>query len=143
MASPSGLQEAVEKSVISNIGEIAKTIQCRCFCGGSLPQVDSVTIHYTKKPGAYNALILPVDVMEDKNLPEFLEACSTDSFGIGSQTVTDHPTYRDALKLDPDCFTTNFELANTTILGSIAMAILGLPSEQSCQAECLLDWWSL
>ncbi len=78
-----------------------------------------MTIHYTKKPGDYNALALPADVMEDKNLLQFLEACSTASFGIGSQTVTD-PTYRDALKLDPDCFTADFELANTTILGSIA-----------------------
>ena len=83
--------------------------------------MDNVTIHYcnTKKSRVYNALTLPADVLEDKNLPEFLEACSTASFGMGSQTVTD-PTYRDALKLDPDCFTANFELANTTILGSIA-----------------------
>ena len=59
-------------------------------------------------------------MLEDKNLPEFLEACSTAGFGIDSQTVTD-TTYRDdALKLDPDCFSTDFELANTTILGSIA-----------------------
>ena len=116
----SSLQGAAEKSVISNLGEIIKTLQCRFSCGGSLPKVDNVTIHYTKKPGDYNALTLalPADVMEDKNLPEFLEACSTASFGIGSQTVTD-PTYRDALKLDPDCFTADFELANTTILGSI------------------------
>ncbi|XP_064402955.1 uncharacterized protein LOC135348612 [Halichondria panicea] len=119
MASSSSLQGAAEKSVISNLGEIAKTIQCRFSCGGSLPQVDNVTIHYTKKPRDYNALTLPGDVTEDKNLPMFLEACSTASFGIGSQTVTD-PTYRDALKLDPDCFTADFELANTTILGSIA-----------------------
>ena len=116
MASSSSLQGAAEKSVISNLGEIAKTIQCRFSCGGSLPQVDNVTIHYTKKPRDYNALTLPADVMEDKNLPMFLEACST---ARGSQTVTD-PTYRDALKLDPDCFTADFELANTTILGSIA-----------------------
>ncbi len=41
--------------------------------------------------------------MEDKNLPGFLEACSTDSFGIGSQSVTD----RDVLKLDTDYYTTH------------------------------------
>ncbi|XP_064403850.1 uncharacterized protein LOC135349272 [Halichondria panicea] len=118
----SGLQEAAENSVILNLGEVAKTSQCRFSCGGSLPQVDNVTIHYKKKPGNYNALTLPTDltVIEDKNLPMFLEACSTAaSFGTSSQTFTD-PTYRDALKLDPDCFTTNFELANTTILRSIA-----------------------
>ncbi len=89
------------------------------FLVDSLPQVDNVTIHYTKKPSDNNSLTLPVDVMENKNLPEFLEACSTASFGIGGQTITD-TTYRDALKLDPDCFIANFELANTTILGSIA-----------------------
>ncbi len=101
--------------------------------------MDDVTIHYTKKPGDYIALTLalPVDVMEDKNLPEFMEGCSTASFGIGGQTVTD-PTYRDALKLDPDCFSTDFELANTTILGCWVI----YPS-RAVQTECLLDWWSL
>ncbi len=82
MASSSGLQDTAEKSVISYLGEIAKTIQCRFSCGGSIPQVDNVTIHYTKKPSDNNSLTLPVDVMENKNLPEFLEACSTASFGI-------------------------------------------------------------
>ncbi len=121
MASSSGLQDTAEKSVITNLGEIAKTIQCRFSCGGSLPQVDNVAIHYTKKPRDNNALTLalPVDVMEDKNLSEFLKACSAASFGIGMQTVTD-TTYRDALKLDPDCFIADFELANTTIVGTIA-----------------------
>ncbi len=120
MASSSGIQDTIEKTVISNLGEIVKTIQCRFSCGGSLPQVDNVTvIYYTKKPGNFHALTLPADVMEDKNLPEFLKACSTASFDICSRSVTD-PTYRDALKLDPDCFIADFELANTTILGSIA-----------------------
>ena len=71
---------------------IMKVSQCQFSCGGSHPKVDNVTIHYTKKPGDYNALALPADVMEDKNLLQFLEAFSTASFGIGSQTVTD-PTY--------------------------------------------------
>ncbi len=106
MSSSSSLQDTAEKTVISNLGEVAKTFSY----GGSLPQVDNVTIYYTQKTGGYNALTLPLDVMEDKNLTEFLEACSTASFG---QTVTD------ALKLDPDCFSANFVLANTTILGSI------------------------
>ncbi len=141
MASPSGLQDAAENTVISNLGEIVKTIQCRFSCGGSLLQVDNVTIiYYTKKPRDYHALTLPADVMEDKNLPGFLEACSTDSFGIGSQSVTD----RDVLKLDPDCFIADFELANTTILDSITNhgSWVFHPS-RAVQAECLLDWQSL
>ncbi len=111
----SSLQDKAEKTVISNLGEISK---CLFSCGGSLSQVDNVTIYYPQKTGVYNALTLPADVLEDKNLPEFLEACSTAGFGIDSQTITD-TTYRYALKLDPGCFSTDFELANTRILGSI------------------------
>ncbi len=132
MSSSSGLQDIAEKTVISNLGEVAKTFSC----GGSLPQVDNVTIYYIQKTGGYNALTLPLDVMEDKNLTEFLEACSTASFG---QTVTD------ALKLDPDCFSANFVFSqhSNSWLHYYHHGCSVIHPSRTVQTECLLDWWSL
>ena len=113
------LQDICQESVVKNLGKTAESIQCRFSCGGSLPQVKSVDIHCKKECGDFSGLSLPADVANGKGLQEFLDTCSTASFGMGSQTVTDK-AYRDALKLEPESYTTSFILASTTILNSIA-----------------------
>ena len=113
------LQEICQETVVKNLGKTAGSIQCRFSCGGSLPQVKSVTVFFERKCGRTSQLSLPVDVANDKAMQQFLDTCSTASFGMGSQTVTDK-SYRDALKLEPEIFATDFILASTTILDSIA-----------------------
>ena len=113
------LQEICQETVVKNLGKTAGSIQCRFSCGGSLPQVKSVTVFFERKCGRTSQLSLPVDVANDKAMQQFLDTCSTASFGMGSQTVTDK-SYRDALKLEPEFFATDFILASTTILDSIA-----------------------
>ena len=125
------LQDICQESIVKNLGKTAESIQCQFSCGGSLPQVKSVDIHYKKECGDFSGLSLPADVANGKGLQEFLDTCSTASFGMGSQTVTDK-AYRDALKLEPESYTTSFILASTTILDSIATV---MTSGSSIRAE--------
>lgn len=114
------LQEFSEDTVISNLGNLAQNIKSRFSCGGALP-VESISLVYKKQSGVWSskALQLPADTTDgENNLQEFLETCSTASFGVGGETVTDKD-YRDALKLEPDCFRADFEIANTTVLSNI------------------------
>lgn len=54
-------------------------------------------------------------------------SCSTASFGFGNETVTDKE-YRDALKLEPECFCANFEIANTSVVDNITRILsIGSP----------------
>lgn len=96
-----------------------------------MPEVSSVSVVYKKQSGDWSSLQLPGDSSSAEKLQGFLEACSTASFGVGSETVIDK-AYRDALKLEPDFFRTNFELVNTAILRNVNI-ILSVGS--SIQAE--------
>ena len=70
-----------------------------------------------------------------EGVKEFLEACSTASFGIDGETVTDK-AYRDALKLEPDCFCVNdFNLGSTDILNTIASIMNAKSSPSFIRAE--------
>ena len=115
----SSLQEICQETVVKNLGRIAESLQCRFSCGGSLPQVKSIKVFFEKKCGRASRLSLPADVANGKRLQEFLDTCSTTSYGMGSQTVSDK-AYRDALKLEQKSFATNFILASTTILDSVS-----------------------
>ena len=117
--SPKSLQQSSEDTVISTLCKEAENISCCFSCGGSVPQVSSVSLLYKQQSGDWSTLQLPADLAPGKNPQEFLQACSTASFGIGGETVTDM-SYRDALKLDPECFRADFELENTDILSTIA-----------------------
>ena len=85
-----------------------------------MPEVSSVNLLYKQQSGDWSPqpLQLPADLAPGNNPQEFLQACSTASFGIDGETVTDK-SYRDALKLDPECFCADFKLENTDILSTI------------------------
>ena len=106
-------------AVISNLSELAGSIECSVSCGGTIPEIKSVDLVYKKENGDWcsKPLQLPADLADEK-LQEFLGSCSTAGFGIGGEAVTDK-TYRDALKLEPECFHASFEIANTFVLDYI------------------------
>ena len=56
--------------------------------------------------------------MIGEDVQVFLDSCSPATFGIGSKTVL-NKEYRNALKLEPGCFSVNFELASTFVLDQI------------------------
>ena len=102
-----------------------------------MPEVSNVSLLYEKKSGEWSPkpLQLPGDMGEGEMGREFLEACSTASFGICSETVTDK-AYRNALKLEPDCFcVNNFNLGSTDILNTIASVMNAKSSPSFIRAE--------
>jgi hypothetical protein len=138
LAAMASLQESAEKTVISSLGQIAGSFRCKFSCGGTVPQLNHVEVLYKKQLGSWLPLHLPADTMatgeENVSLQEFLDACSTASFGVGGKTVTDK-AYRDALKLEPEDFHTDFELSNTTILSEITTIMSVGASSASVRAE--------
>ena len=130
------LQEFSVKRVLLSLGEIAGSVQCRFSCGGTEPELNVVRVLYEGQSGDWSQLQLPADLADEENesLQEFLDVCSTASFGIGGETVTDK-TYRDALKLEPENFQTDFELANTAILSEISRIMSVGDSSASVRAE--------
>ena len=113
------LQDSAVAAVISNLSKLAGSIECSVSCGGTIPEVKSVDLVYKKENGDWcsKPLQLPADLADEK-LQVFLASCSTAGFGIGGEAVTDK-TYRDALKLEPECFHASFEIANTFVLDYI------------------------
>ena len=130
------LQEVCEDTVISTLSEVAASIKCSFACGGTVPQVNNVSLHYKKQSGEWSSqpLQLPGDLTTGESPEEFLKSCSTASFGIGAETVTDK-AYRDALKLEPECFFANFELESTSILSTIATVMSAGSSPSFIRAE--------
>ena len=134
---PKTLQESCEDRVISTLSKVAEDIKCCFACGGSLPQVRAVSLLYKKPTGKWSSdpLQLPKDISTASEcVKEFLDACSTASFGYGGETVTDK-AYRDALKLEPDCFRSDFELESTCILSTIAKVMSARSSHSFIRAE--------
>ena len=117
---PQSLQRFSEEEVISNLGKLAQSVECWFSCGGTISQLKSTDLLYKKQSGDWcsKPLQLPAG-LSGVSMEEFLDSCSTASFGFGGETVTDKK-YRDALKLEPDCFRSDFEVANTCILDRIA-----------------------
>ena len=112
------LQQFSEEAVFSSLGETARSAKCCFSSGGTVPQLESVDLVYKKQSGEWSSLQLPADMAGGEKVQQFLDACSTASFGLDDKTVTDK-SYRDALKLEPENFQTDFQVANTSILSSI------------------------
>ncbi|KAK9804378.1 hypothetical protein WJX72_010052 [[Myrmecia] bisecta] len=69
---------------------------------------------------------------DSQDVQQLVDACSAAPFGVGQESVLD-PSYRRALKLDPDKFAVSFQLAQHSILADIA-AIMA-PKATSVSAE--------
>ena len=130
-ASIPSLQELSSSVISSNLGKLAGSVECLFSCGGTIPQVENVVLFYMKKCGDWSSepLKLPAE-LNGKDVQVFLDSCSPATFGIGSKTVL-NKEYRNALKLEPGCFSVNFELASTFILDQITRIM----SSTSIRAE--------
>ena len=119
MAASIPLQELSSSVISSNLGKLAGSVECLFSCGGTIPQVENVVLFYMKKCGDWSSepLKLPAE-LNGKDVQVFLDSCSPATFGIGSKTVL-NKEYRNALKLEPGCFSVNFELASTFVLDQI------------------------
>ena len=137
MAAKSGadkmnLASAAEETVVENLGKLAESLSCRFTCGGELTSPDKIQLMYKNsvKPSELHEVVFPG--ASDADIQQLLDACSVASFGINDQLVTD-TNYRNALKLDPDNFTTSFQVANTPICMHAAMTMM--PNVQGVLAE--------
>ena len=130
-ASTPSLQELSSSVIASNLGKLAGSVECLFSCGGTIPQVENVVLFYLKKCGDWSSepLKLPAELIGE-DIQVFLDSCSPATFGIGSKTVL-NKEYRNALKLEPGCFSVNFELASTFVLDQITRIM----SSTSIRAE--------
>lgn len=79
--SPSSLHEFSISAIISNLGELAGSVECLFSCGGTIPQVENVVLFYKKRSGDWcsKPLELPAGLADDENVQAFLDSCSTAS----------------------------------------------------------------
>ena len=108
----SSLKGTALTTIMSSLGKVVTGMESRFACGGSIS--DSTLLISYKKSGEWSPNPLKLPSTDDTAMQDLLLSCTVASFGIGSQTVIDKD-YRDALKLDTDCFTTNFDLIPSTI----------------------------
>ena len=116
-SSVSSLEDTAHTTAASSLREIVSGLESRFACGGSISE-STLLIFYKKKSGEWSPQPLKLPSTDSTSLQDLLQSCSVASFGLGSQTVTDKE-YRDALKLDTDCYTTNLNLLNTPIPSTI------------------------
>jgi hypothetical protein len=113
------LEESAAETIISNLGRLANSIESRFSCGGTISSENSTTtiILYKKQTGdwSHKPLQLPQTPEDDGTLQDLIDSCSPASFGLGNEAVTDK-SYRDALKLEPDSFSTNFSPFNSSVI---------------------------
>ena len=120
-----------EKPFYKRLGDLAASITSRFTFGGHLsPAVSEVRLVFKKRDGEWSEIVFP-GASEDE-MKELASACSVASFGLDEKQVTDK-SYRDAMKLDPDCFATTFQLSSTSVLGEVAMTMV--PDVSNLRAE--------
>ncbi len=99
------LKEASQSSFIKALGDIATG---KFTCGGTLAyKPPKVQLNYLNLNGMWSGATFPG--LEGANLQKILETATVASFEKGKETVTDK-SYRDAYAIDPDMFTTSFQL---------------------------------
>ena len=89
-----------------------------------------VQLNYLNKTGQWSGATFPG--LEDADLQQILESSPVASFGRGKETVTDK-SYHDACALDPEKFTTSFQLSDTDILGEVRLLLV--PDVLNIRAE--------
>ena len=112
------LQNSSFEKIISDLGEVADKMECLFSCGGTVDKDgdSNVLISYKTKTGEWSSQ--PLQLPGSTDIQDLIDSCSVASFGLGSRTVTDK-NYRDALKLEPDSFMTNFNISNTPLINDI------------------------
>ena len=129
VADTKNLASAAEETVVKSLGKLAESLSHRFSCGDELSSPDRIQLVYENKAGELRKMLFPG--ASDDDIQQLIDACSVASFGVNDQLVTD-TSYRNALKLDPDHFTTSFQVADTPILLS---AMTMMPNVQGIRAE--------
>lgn len=104
-------------TITSSLGKVVTGMESTFACGGSISD-STLLISYKKKSGEWSPNPLKLPSTDDTAVQDLLLSCTVASFGYESQTVIDRK-FHDALKLDTDCFTTNFDLLSTPIPSTI------------------------
>ena len=129
------LQEGATGKIISQLGQVAEGINSRFTCGGKyeVPPSKPIELAYRQ-----NGLIsskewssVEFPGVSEADMIKLLEVCSVASYGYKGEDVVDK-NYRNAFKLEPNCFITSFQLCSTPILQeiqSIVPTVVGLRAE--------------
>ena len=110
------LQKAALERIVAGLGEVSSSIACRFCCGTTLSSPDQVNLVYERRGRNWSSITFPG--AEQADVQQLLGVCSIASFGVGGEEVTDR-NYRNALKLQPNQFTTSLQLCDTPILDEI------------------------
>lgn len=130
------LQGTATNTIVSQLGEVAEGINSRFTCSGKyeVPSDKPIKLVY-RQPG----LVVPSDDWSSVEFPgvsevamiRLLDACSVASYGHKGKDVIDQ-SYRNAFKLEPDNFVTNYQICSTPILQeiqSITPTVVGIKAE--------------
>ena len=121
--------------IISELGQVAKEIDARYTCGGKyeVPSNKPIKLVYHRgglvSSKEWNSVEFPG--ASEAALIKLLDVCSVASYGHKGKDVIDK-TYRNAFKLEPDNFTTSFQIYSIPILQkiqSIVPTVIGLKAE--------------
>ena len=123
--------------IISQLGQVAEGINSQYSCSGKyeVPSKKPIKLVYHKagivSSKQWNSVEFPG--VSEAAMIKLLNVCSVASYGYKGKGVTVvNKNYRNAFKLEPDNFTTNFQICSTPILQeiqSIVPTVVGLKAE--------------
>ena len=129
------LKEGATDTIIAQLGQVAKGINSRFTCGGKyeVPSDKPIQLVYRQavlvSSKEWSSVEFPG--VSEVDMIKLLDVCSVASYGYEGKDVVDK-NYRNAFKLEPDNFTTSFQICSTPILQviqSIVPTVVGLRAE--------------
>ena len=129
------LQAVATDKIVSQLGRVAEGINSRFTCSGKyeVPSSKPIKLVYRQaglvSSKEWNSVELPG--VSEAAMIKLLEACSVASYEHKGKDVVDK-SYRNAFKLEPDDFTTSFQICSTPILQeiqSIISTVVGLKAD--------------
>ena len=129
------LQEVAAESIVSQLGQVAEGINSRFTCSGKyeVPSNKPIKLVYRQaglvSTEEWSSVEFPG--VSEADMIKLLDVCSVASYGYEGKDVVDK-NYRNAFKMEPDSFTTSFQICSTPILQgiqSIVPTVVGLRAE--------------
>lgn len=108
-----------DMSHLAVIEELGKAATSQFSCGGTLSVRQKIQLNYLDKSGQWNGITFPC--LQDQHFQKLLESSNVVANSLKEGTATDQSDIlvRDAFVLEPEKFTTSFQLSNSHILGEI------------------------
>lgn len=122
-APQAAVNQAPEQMPTQTPAAVSPPIALRWDDNGSLPAATSSSLEPPLQQGSVNKLIFPPEPTTTDNLQKLLYDMSPATFGRGGQDVLD-PSYRNAVKMEPSDFCTNFSPYELGIVDTIAQILL-------------------